>query len=291
MYPPKFDYYRAGSVDEAVSLLQEHGLDAKLLAGGHSLLPMMKLRLAQPAVLIDIGRIETLKEMPVDRAGRPISFGPLLTHREIADAMAGTALGDAASLVGDVQVRNKGTIGGNIAHADPASDIPAALLALDGTVAAQGPDGSRQIASDDLFLGLFTTALGENEVITSLTVPRPDASASVGSAYVKYPNPASGYAVVGVAANVELDGDTIASARVAANGVLDHATRLTAVEDALTGSSADDDSLQAAAEMAGDSINTDDVLSDIAASAEYRVHLLKVFTKRAVAKAVERARG
>lgn len=291
MYPPKFDYYRANSIDEAISLLEEHGFEAKLLAGGHSLIPMMKLRLASPGVLIDIGRIDELRQAPVDRAGRPMSLGPLLTHTEVASIMQGSALGDAASVVGDVQVRNKGTIGGNLAHADPASDIPAAFLALNGTVNVTGPDGDRSIAADDFFLGLFMTALGDNEIITSLTIPRADASTSAGSAYADYPNPASGYAIVGVAANVELDGDTVASARVAANGVLDHTTRLTAVEDALAGSSADADSLKSAAQTAGDSLNSDDVMSDLSASADYRLHLLKVYTEKALVKAVERARA
>ena len=291
MYPPKFDYYRADSVDDAIALLEEHGFEAKLLAGGHSLIPMMKLRLAQPGTLIDIGRIDELRQAPVDRAGQPMSLGPLLTHTEVAGAMEGTALGDAASLVGDVQVRNKGTIGGNLAHADPASDIPAAFLASNGTVNVRGPDGDRAISADDFFMGLFMTDLGDNELITSLSVPRHDASAAVGSAYVKYPNPASGYAIVGVAANVELDGDTVKSARVAANGVLDHATRLTAVEDALTGGGADADSLASAAQQAGDSLNSDDVMSDLAASADYRIHLLKVFTEKALNRAVERARS
>lgn len=291
MYPPKFDYYRANSVDDAISLLEEHGFEAKLLAGGHSLIPMMKLRLAQPGVLIDIGRIEELRQAPVDRAGRPMALGPLLTHTEVESIMQGNALGDAASVVGDVQVRNKGTIGGNLAHADPASDIPAAFLALNGTVNVRGPDGDRSIAADDFFLGLFMTALGDNEIITSLTIPRADASASAGSAYVDYPNPASGYAIVGVAANVELQGDTVESIRVAANGVLDHATRLTAVEDALRGNPATDENIEAAAQSAGDSLNTDDVLSDLAASADYRVHLLQVYTEKALTRAVARARS
>lgn len=291
MYPPKFEYYRAGSVDEAVALLDEHGLDAKLLAGGHSLLPMMKLRLAQPAVLIDVGRIDELRETPVDRAGRPMSLGSLLTHTDVARVMNGTAIGDAAGLVGDVQVRNRGTIGGNLAHADPASDHPAAFLAMNGTVVVQGPNGTREIAGDDFFQGLFVTALAENEVITALTIPRPDASASAGSAYAKYPNPASGYAIVGVAANVELDGDTVTSARVAVNGVLDHAVRLTAVEDALVGDGVDEETLKSAADNAGDSLNSGDVMGDLSASADYRLQILKVYARRALVSAVERAAG
>lgn len=294
MYPPKFDYYRASSVDEALSLLQQHGADAKLLAGGHSLIPMMKMRLAQPAVLIDIGRIGELKGIRVE--GSTLVIGPLTTHATIAASedvqRLATALSDAASVVGDVQVRNRGTIGGNLAHADPASDLPAAFLALGGEIEARGPGGSRTIAADDFFQGLFTTALGENEIITAIRFPNVgQARGKKGSAYEKFPHPASGYAVVGVAAVLEVEGNRIVSARVAANGAFECAKRLTGAEQALNGADATAEAVASAAEHAADGFSADDFLSDIFASADYRAHLLKVYTRRALQKALERAQG
>ncbi len=290
MYPPKFDYYRASSVDEALSLLQQHGPDAKLLAGGHSLLPMMKMRLAQPAVLIDIGRIDELKGIRVE--GDTLSIGPLTTHATIAASedvqRLATALSDAASVVGDLQVRNRGTIGGNLAHADPASDLPAAVLALGGEIEARGPAGSRTIAADDFFQGLFTTALDENEIITAIRLPAGGQGKRV-SAYVKFPHPASGYAVVGVAAVLEISGNKVTAARVAANGAFECAKRLAGVEQALSGADATAEAAASAAEHAADGFSADDFLSDIFASADYRAHLLKVYTRRALEKALERA--
>ncbi len=289
MYPPKFDYYRATSVDEALSLLQQHGDNAKLLAGGHSLIPLMKTRLAQPAVLIDIGRIDALKGIQVD--GDTLRIGPLTTHADIAASEdvqgRAAALADAAGVVGDVQVRNRGTIGGNLAHADPASDLPAAVLALGGEIEVRGPNGSRTVAADDFFQGLFTTALGGDEIITAIRIPAGGGKRV--SAYVKFPHPASGYAVVGVAAVLELDGQTITSARVAANGAFECAKRLTGAEQALAGATASDEAIAAAAQRAAEGFNADDFMSDIFASSEYRAHLLGVYTRRALQKALERA--
>ncbi len=286
MYPPTFDYIRANSVEEAVQLLQQHGDDAKLIAGGHSLIPAMKLRLMAPAVLIDISRL-ALDTIMVDR-GYGLRVGALATHDAIARNSdvreLTTALAEAASVVGDVQVRNRGTIGGNLAHADPASDLPAAVLALGGELHVTGPNGTRTIPADDFFLGLFTTALEPHELITSVGFP------GIGfkhgrSAYVKFPHPASGYAVVGVAAYLETDGDTITAARVAANGAFDHATRLTAVEEALAGAPLSVEALSAAAEKAADGFGSEDFMADLFASADYRAHLLKVYTKRALLRA------
>ncbi len=289
MYPPKFDYYRASSVDEALSLLQQHGANAKVLAGGHSLIPMMKMRLAQPGVLIDIGRIDELKGIRVE--GDTLSIGPLTTHAAIAASedvqRLATALSDAASVVGDLQVRNRGTIGGNLAHADPASDLPAAVLALGGEIEARGPAGSRTIAADDFFQGLFTTALDENEIITAIRVPTGQGTRV--SAYVKFPHPASGYAVVGVAAVLDIAGNKVTTARVAANGAFECAKRLAGVEQALSGADATAEAAASAAEHATDGFSADDFMSDIFASADYRAHLLKVYTRRALQKALERA--
>lgn len=286
MYPPTFDYVRANSVEEAVQLLQEHGDNAKLIAGGHSLIPAMKLRLMAPAVLIDISRLG-LDTIMVDR-GYGLRVGALATHHAIASSdevhQHAAALAEAASVVGDVQVRNRGTIGGNLAHADPASDLPAAVLALGGEIHVTGPNGSRTIPADEFFLGLFTTALEPNEIITNIVFPNIGFK-RVRSAYEKFPHPASGYAVVGVAVSLETDGDTITTARVAANGAFDHATRLTAVEDALTGATLSAETLSAAAEKAADGFSTDDFMADLFASSEYRAHLLKVYTKRALLRA------
>src|SRR4051812_13959167 len=193
MYPAKFDYVRAGSVDEAVALLQQHE-DSKLIAGGHSLLPLMKLRLATPATLIDISRIPNLKG--IRREGDGITIGALTTLNDVATSedvkSIAPALAEGASHVGDQQVRNRGTIGGNIAHADPASDLPTVLLALDAEIRVVGPNGQRSIEARNFFVDLLTTALHPDEVITEVHVP-----AAPKSAYVKFENPASGYAMLG----------------------------------------------------------------------------------------------
>ena len=190
MYPPKFDYYRAGSPDEAVALVQEHG--GKFLAGGHSLIPVMNLRLADPGALVDIGRLD-MKGIASNGSG--VTIGALTTHAMVAaSGDVPTALSEAAGKIGDPQVRNRGTVGGNIAHADPASDLPTVLLALKATIHTNG----RSIPADDFFVDLFTTALDEGEIITSVSVA--SEAANTGSAYAKLPNPASRYAMVGAAA-------------------------------------------------------------------------------------------
>jgi carbon-monoxide dehydrogenase medium subunit len=289
MYPGAFDYVAATSVDEAVSLLQRHGDDAKLLAGGHSLLPMMKLRLAAPSVLIDLGRIPGLAG--VQAANGTITLGAMTTYTAVMDApqVAGAVplLAEAAAQVGDMQVRNRGTVGGSAAHADPAADMPAALLALDATLTARGSGGERTIAASDFFQGLFTTALEPHEVLTSITLSRP--GPRTGMAYEKFRNPASGYAIVGVAAVATLAGDgTLGDVRVAITGAGAQPVRASAVEAALRGKAPSAAALAAAAEHAAEGLQ---LMSDIHASESYRAHLTRVYARRALQRAVQRAQG
>lgn len=288
MFPGPFDYVAASSVEEAIGLLRQHGEDAKLLAGGHSLLPMMKLRLATPSVLIDLGRVSGLTGAQVNGN---VSLGALTTYVAIMDspdlAKACPLLAETAAEVGDMQVRNRGTVGGSVAHADPASDMPAAMLALDATFTAQGPNGERTLAVGDFFQGLFTTALEPDEVLTRITINK--APPRTGTAYAKFRNPASGYAIVGVAAVVTLGGDgTVGDVRLGITGAGAQAVRAGAVEDALRGKTPDDATIQAASEHAADGIQ---LMSDIHASEEYRAHLTRVFTRRALRKALERAQA
>jgi aerobic carbon-monoxide dehydrogenase medium subunit len=288
MHPANFDYYRASTVDEAIALLQEHGFEAKLLAGGHSLLPMMKLRLAQPSVLIDIGRIGELRGIHCDEG--KFTIGALTTQADVAASRElwdrATALAEAASKIGDVQVRNLATIGGNLAHADPASDLPAVMLALGAELQTRGPGGERWLAASDFFHGLFTTALEETELLTSLSVLAH--ADTEGSAYEKFENPASGYAIIGVAAWVRREGTgesaRTTSARVAVNGLLDRAVRLQGVEAALMAGR----DIEEAAGRALEGLDPGEFMSDIHASASYRAHLLKTLTRRALSHATER---
>ena len=204
MIPAAFRYQRANSVEEAVRILAESGGTAKVLAGGHSLIPMMKLRLTRPEHLVDIGRIPGLKGIRVE--GNQLVIGALTTHGEVAASETVKeklpVLAEAASVIGDLQVRNRGTVGGNLAHADPAADLPAAALALDGSLVAVGPDGTRTINLADFFFGPFITALATDEIVTEVRFPIPEGP--WGGAYEKFAHPASGYAVVGVAAAVEI---------------------------------------------------------------------------------------
>ncbi|HEX6966215.1 MAG TPA: xanthine dehydrogenase family protein subunit M [Gemmatimonadaceae bacterium] len=288
MYPAPFEYHVAGSIDEAIALLARYEDDAKLLAGGHSLIPLLKLRFAQPAHLIDVRKIPGLAGVrEVDGA---IVIGATTTHwmLESSDLLKKKLpiIPEAASQIGDVQVRNMGTIGGSLAHADPAADLPAVMLALEAQLTAVGPNGSRTIPAHDFFVGLLTSALEPHEVLTQIRIPIPPAG--TGSAYVKYPHPASRFALVGVAAVLTLDGGTIERARVAITGMGPTVARLTGVEQALTGKSADAATLAAGAQHASDSIETRD---DLQGSAAYKAQLARVYTRRALVRAVERARS
>lgn len=288
MYPGKFDYYRADSVSEAIELLEDHAdEDVELLAGGHSLLPTMKTGLASPDVLIDIGQIDALSG--IDTSGDSVSIGANTRYSEIAasdDAWAAApAVAEAAQAVGDIQVRNMGTLGGNLAHSDPAGDPPAAVLAANATIHAEGPDGAREIGADDFFVAMYETALDDNEILTSVDIPA-IGDGGVG-AYAKKPSPSSGYAMVGVAVQLETDNGAVDKARVAANGALGHATRLEGVEDALEGKSVGSDLVDASTH-ATDEIEEWELMDDIQASADYRAQLLKVYTGRAIEQALDR---
>jgi len=286
MYPGVFDYVAATSVEEAVRLLGERGPEAKLLAGGHSLLPMMKLRLALPDVLIDLGRIPGLAGIEAVDGG--LSIGALTTYAALMDSVEATRLcpllGQTVAQIGDAQVRNRGTLGGAVAHADPAGDVPAAMLALQATFTAQGPQGRRAIQAGEFFLGLFATALEPDEVLTRITVPA--LPARTGTAYAKFRNPSSGYAVVGVAATATLAEDgTLADVRVAITGAGAQPVRATTVEQALRGRAPDDAALAEAAALATEGLQ---LMEDLQASEKYRAHLTRVYTRRALQGALSR---
>ncbi len=285
MYPAKFEYVRASSVAEAIGLLGQHE-DAKLIAGGHSLIPMMKLRLAQPATVIDIGGIAELKG--IAKNGNTVRIGSLTRHVEIASSKVlhqhCPLLAEAAAEIGDAQVRNRGTIGGNIAHADPGSDLPAALCALGATIHLRGPAGERAVAATDFFVDLLTTDLGAGEVVVAVEVEA--LSEKSGSCYLKFENPASGYAVVGAAAWVALDGKRLAHGGLAWNGVTATPLSGAAVIKALTGNEFTD----AAIEAACAAVEPTDPLGDVYASGEYRAHLTQVYGRRALQAARDRAK-
>lgn len=273
MYPAKFDYVRAESVDQAVSLLAQHGDDAKLLAGGHSLIPMLKLRLAMPETLIDIGRIAALRGVSV--SGSTLRIGALTSHHDVATSSDvqshAPILAEAASKIADPAVRNKGTVGGNLAHADPASDLPAVFLALGATIHLQGPNGPRTVSADDFFTGLLETAMDEGELLVAVTVPA--LGSGDGSSYQKVEHPASGYAVCGAAAVIR--GGQV---RLAYNGVADHAFLASSVNSTLSGGDLSDGAIASAM----GNLEVDDPMQDLHASGEYRLHLAKVHGRRAI---------
>ena len=286
MYSAQFEYFRASSLAEAVELLQAHP-GAKLLAGGHSLLPQMKLRVSQPGVLVDLGRLKELAGIRLD--GGSLTIGALTTHNTLAHSAVVREhcpiLAEAAAQIGDQQVRNRGTLGGSLAHADPAADLPSVIQALGATLTATGPGGSRQIAAADFFQDLFTTSLAAEEVLTAISVPA--YGAGTGGAYVKHAHPASGYAVVGVAAVVMTSGGKCSGARIVVGGATPVAVRASAAEGALNGQPLDAEHIAAAADKVGAAL--DQPIGDHYASADYRRHLAGVLAKRALTAAAERA--
>jgi carbon-monoxide dehydrogenase medium subunit len=267
--------------------LASHKDDAKLLAGGHSLIPLMKLRLTSPKHVVDIGRIKGLAG--VREEGGTIVIGALTTHYAIESNESLKTkcplLTEAAAMIGDPQVRNLGTMGGSLAHADPAADWPAVVLVLGAELKAVGPKGTRTIKADDFFKDLMTTALAPDEMITEIRVPAPPAGA--GMAYVKHPHPASRFAVVGVAAVVTVSGGKCERASVAVTGVGPKAVRAKGVESALAGKALDAQGIAAAAEKAADGIS---ITADLQGSVEYKQHLTRVYTKRALEAAAARAK-
>lgn len=289
MIPQPFEYHAPKTLEEASRLVAQFGGEGKVLAGGHSLVPMMKLRLAAPKHLIDLGRLGDLKYIREHNSG--IEIGALTTHFQIESSELLKAkcplLPETAKEIGDAQVRNRGTIGGSLAHADPAADWPAAVLALDAEVRAVSTRGERWIAAKDFFVHLLTTTLEADEILAAVRVP--STTGSFGSAYLKLHHPASGYAMVGVAACMALDNSgAVAQASVGITGVGPKAYRAGAVEEHLRGKPPSLKRITEAAAHAADGV---DVNADIYASAEYRAHLARVYTRRALEKALERARG
>lgn len=282
MFPAEFAYHRAVSVSDVIAYLGANP-DAKILAGGHSLIPAMKLRLATPAALVDIGRIDALRGITVGPDGARI--GAITTYNDIRDneavARMFPILPEAIVNIGDAQVREHGTFGGSLAHADPAADLTAVFLALNGDVAVTGPNGDRTIAADDLFVDLWTTTLAPDEIITAVNLPAPPAKN--GMAYEKHPHPASGYAVVGIAAMLGFDdAGTCASARLAVTGATSKATRLSGVEEALAGHTLTADLITGAAANATEGLQ---INGDLYASEDYRAHLINVLTRRVLMRA------
>jgi len=287
MIPTSFDYVTAKNLEDALSLLAKHKDDAKLLAGGHSLLPAMKLRIAQPKVLIDISRIKDLNYIR-EEAGQ-IRIGAMTTHFQIetSDLLRRVCplLPETATNLGDMQVRNKGTMGGSIAHADPAADWPAAVIALNAEMVAVGPKGERVIKSDDFFVQLFTSALQPGEILREIRFTPP--KGKFGQAYMKFRHPASGFAVVGVAVSLTAEGSKCGACGVGVTGLSGKAFRAGGVERALKGASLDDKTLAAAANHVADGV---DANSDLFASGDYRKHLAQVYARRALETAASRAK-
>ncbi len=286
MFPASFEYHRVSSVKDALALLSQFGDEAKILAGGHSLLPMMKLRLAQPAHLVDIGAVHELAQ--IQEQGGRILIGGLATHHSVETSSIVKAklpiLAECAALIGDIQVRNRGTIGGSLAHADPAADYPAAALALEAEMTLENPGGKRKVKAADFFLDLLTTAVKAGEILTQVSFAA--LGAGTGGVYLKHRHPASGFATVGVAAVVTLKGTNFDKVRVGITGLGAKAFRASSVEKALAGKASD--AIAAAASHAADGV---DATSDTYASGEFRAELARVYTRRALEQAVARVKA
>lgn len=280
MIPTQFDYRAPATLDEAVALLASDLDGAKVLAGGHSLIPAMKLRLAQPQLLVDIARIKSLAY--IREEGDQILIGATTTHYQLesSDLLKNICplLPDCAQSIGDVQVRNKGTIGGSIAHSDPAGDWPAAVLALDADLVLIGTNGERVVKAENFFVDLLTTDLQPGEILREIRIKKP--VGRFGQAYQKVPHPASGFAVVGVAVNLNLNDDgSCKSVAIGVTGVGVKAFRATAVEAALAGTSLDDNALANAVTHVCDGVDPN---ADLYASSDYRCHLAQVHTRRGI---------
>ncbi len=290
MIPEPFEYYAPSSVAEAVALLEEHGEDGKILAGGHSLLPLMKLRLAAPKHVIDLGRVSGLDS--IHESDGKIAIGAMATHYQLesSDLLKAKCplLVETAGEIGDVQVRNKGTIGGSLVHADPAADWTATILALDAELKALSQGGERSLAAKDFFVDMLTTSLRANEILTEIRVA--PLGERTGDAYLKIRHPASGFAVVGVAVRLSLDAKgNCAGVTVGVTGTAAKPYRAgKEVEAALRGKAPTKENVKAAAQSVADGV---DVQSDLYASEDYRAHLTRVQTARALSRAAARAAG
>ena len=287
MIPANFDYFAPNTIEEALQLLDQHGEDAKILSGGHSLIPVLKLRLASPGVIIDIGRIAELKA--INASGSTISIGANVTHAEIASnadiKQHCPLLSETAAQIGDQQVRNRGTIGGSLTHADPAADWPAAILALDAEIVARSSKGTRTINASDFFLDLMTSAIESDEIVTEIRIAKPAQPAA--AVYLKVPQSASGFAIVGVAAQLKVAGGKCEDISIGVTGLAPKAFRAKSVEDALRGNALDDSAVSAASTNAD--ADAEDAMEDIHASGDYRRHLARVYVKRAVQAAAAKA--
>ena len=274
MIPAEFDYVAPGTLDEALAALKDGGEDAKILAGGHSLIPLMKLRLAAPSLLVDLRRVDELRS--VNRSNGVLSFGAMVRHHEVATGGFGLPSA-AAATIADQQVRNMGTIGGTLAHGDPASDLPAILLATEGSVLLRGSGGEREVAAADFFEDYLTTVVAEDEILTEVRIPALD---GYGYGYEKFNRRQEDWAMVAVSALVKKGGDgTCADVRVGLTHMGSTPLRATAVEEALRGQPLTADSIAAAAENAADGTEPP---SDLNASQDYKRHLARVLTKRAL---------
>jgi carbon-monoxide dehydrogenase medium subunit len=283
MIPTPFEYSRAASLDDAIEKLRATNGDGKFLAGGHSLVPLMKLRLSEPKILIDIARIPGLSG--ISRKDTKIEIKAGTVHHDVASSAllreVCPVVAEAAAEIGDPQVRNRGTLGGSLAHADPAADYPAVVLALDADIHVKGPKGWRVVKAHDFFQGLLTVDLAAGEIIAGVQFT-PVKSA----AYAKLHQRASHFAIVGVAASLDVKNGVIQSARIGLTGASSHAIRLRNVEEAIAGKAASVSSVEAAARLAG--ANVQDVNSDIHASEEYRRAMIPVFAERALKRALAR---
>jgi carbon-monoxide dehydrogenase medium subunit len=279
MYPAQFEYHAPGSLKDAIAILGQHKDDAKLLAGGHSLVPAMKLRLAQPKHLVDLKKVPGLTG--VKEEGGVLVIGAMTTHYAVETSAVVKSkcavLAATAGQIGDPMVRNFGTLGGSLAHADPAADYPASIIACGAEMVAEGPKGRRTIKADDFFKGLLTTALAGDEILVEVRVPV--CGPNVGANYQKFPHPASRFAVAGVAAVLTMDGGRIQKAGVGVTGAGSKAVRAKGVEAALAGKAPDAATIQAAADKAAEGV---DVQADLQGGEDYKRHLVRVMARRAI---------
>ena len=288
MIPGAFDYHSPRSLDEALSLLQQHAGDAKILAGGQSLIPAMRFRLAMPAILIDINRLDDLRY--VEERGDHLAIGAMTLEHSLEDAAVVRSsyplLHDTAVVIADPLVRNMATVGGNIAHADPANDHPATMLAYNATVVAKGPKGERTIAIDDFFTGLFENAMGEDEILTEIRIPKPGANS--GGAYTKFERKVGDYAISAAAVQLRLDGETVAAARIGLTNVSAVPMRAKGAEAELVGKSISDAVIEAAGKAAAAEC---DPSPDLRGGVDYKRDITRVMVKRSIQQAVARAKG